>query len=1050
MTVVVTTGDASSRAELDTALRRTHPEIPIVDLGGLAVSEALALPAVAGSTHLWFLTPDSRPDPDCLDELLEAIGATESIAAVGPKIMHAERIVSAGVTTTAAGERFNPVGTGEIDQGQRDAQLETLGLDLPGMLIATADLERVGAPSRSLDPAHRGLEYSRRFRDLGRRVVLAPGAQLEISASHAVRLGSSARPPLSKSQVRAEQRYRLSLARPSLPLLICLLALTRLGDAVLGLLANDVRAASWHLAALVGLGTDARVTARVRRANARRARMAGRGGTAHLSALFADADELEMQRRSMHAPEHRGAEAADESRAPAAPDDADLHQVGDTEEELDSFSRLEVSGGPGLLRHPLTYLVAAAALLSGFLSHRLFGPGHLSGGALGSTDVSFGALLNRLLTEDLDVSTGAQVPADPYHVVLTVLSLPFLGNVDLMVRTLLLLAPILAVIAAHSCARIVVKRTWVRALAALLWIAAPVFTSAVSSGRLGVVIVWITAPLFVLAVRRSLRTGSTAAAATAGLLLFVIIAGSPLLLIAGLLLTALLLIRGHGARHVWLLVPTLALGWPWLVGLLREPGALFAMPGQTLAPPAPPTYLLALGFPSDVDLSWLAARLADLGVTGTDAEALGLWVPLLFLPMLLLAFLTLIEARLKLTRLLWAVGLCLSGLLLATLQILIPAQVGPFHLIGSYPLAGLTLLGLGAVMLLAMGADRTTAKPTSARRLPLRSLSGLVAVAAVVLIVVEVGTATTSRPVVRAEETGRIPALAADRAAGETRARTLALDDVDGEVLASLIATVDETVVGTSTIRSAQALRGWPWERRPQPIGDDQVLVAQAAAALSAGDAGDVRDLLTRLGVDFVLVDGEASDLQNSVGSSAGLVQVGPTESGMLWQVDKPASGRYLIREADGSTSTARIGDDGIEVPPGGDGRSLVVATSVDGLTARLDGVDLPRPDTDDWAAVFSLPESGGTVDLESGSPLHAAGVIAGFVVGIICLLAAIPFGSRARRPARRAADTQRPSGPPRPSSPSRRGDPVVRADAGTPPSPDTPPQGRAAEEARP
>jgi hypothetical protein len=40
----------------------------------------------------------------------------------------------------------------------------------------------------------------------------------------------------------------------------------------------------------------------------------------------------------------------------------------------------------------------------------------------------------------------------------------------------------------------------------------------------------------------------------------------------------------------------------------------------------------------------------------------------------------------------------------------------------------------------------------------------------------------------------------------------------------------------------------------PLPIPDDQVLVAQAAAALSADDAGDVSEILGELGVDFVLV----------------------------------------------------------------------------------------------------------------------------------------------------------------------------------------------------
>ena len=166
VTIVVVSGDDASKVELETALRPHFPEIPVVDLGGRTVREAGEMPEIAESDFLWFLTPDSRPEPDCLDELLDAIGETESIAAVGPKLMCSGRIVSAGVSTTSAGERFNPVGSGEIDQGQRDSQIETLGLDLPGLLMATTELERIGAPSRVLGPAYRSEEHTSELQSL--------------------------------------------------------------------------------------------------------------------------------------------------------------------------------------------------------------------------------------------------------------------------------------------------------------------------------------------------------------------------------------------------------------------------------------------------------------------------------------------------------------------------------------------------------------------------------------------------------------------------------------------------------------------------------------------------------------------------------------------------------------------------------------------------------------------------------------------------------------------------------------------------------------------
>ncbi|QPS32384.1 glycosyl transferase [Brevibacterium casei] len=988
---VVVSGDDSRRAELETALHRIHPEIPVVDLGGLTVTEALALPAVSGSEYLWFLTPDSRPEPGCLDELVEAISATESIAAVGPKLMASDRIVSAGVTTTSAGERVNPVGTGEVDQGQRDGVGETLALDLPGMLIATAELSRVGAPSRVLGPAYRGIEFSRRFRDLGKRVVVAPRARLEVSAAEAAQLGSSARPPRSSGQIRSEQRYRLSLARPGLPALVLGLALTRIGRALVALLGNDPCTAGWHFSALLGLPSDVRATGRLRKANGKRGRLGRRATSAHLSALYADPDELAVQRRSMVEGTASGV-GVDDVR-----DEADLHQVGDTEEAIDSFSRLEVSGGAGIFTHPLTYLILVSGVLSGIVSHRLFGPGHLVGGALGSTDVGYGELIARLLGGRLDVGTGTDVPADPLQLVLAVLGLPFLGDLDLTVRVLILLAPVGAAIAAYAAAGMLVHGRWVRGLAGLLWVTAPLFLTGLSAGRLGVIVVWIAAPLFVIALTRSLRTGSVSAVAGAGLLLFVLIAGSPLLLVIGLVLTVVLLATRQGLRHLWLLAPTLVLAWPWLLGVITEPGTLLVTPGQTLAPGAPPTYLLAVGFPAPLDLGWLGAAADALGLSSAAAATVGLWAPAVVVPMLVLAFLTLIEARIPLPVLTWTVGLYLAGLALATLQVHLPAQVGPFALIGSYPAAGLTLTSLGAIALLALGADRLAAGSRGRSRAPMRVLTGLVVLAALGFAMLGVGPAFTSNDTVATAEHGTVPALAADRGAGDTEARTLRLDAVDGEVIATLISTADGTVLGTSTVLSAEAVGGPPWQRRPLPIGEDKVLIAQAAAALSADDAGDVRDLLGRLGVDFVLVGSGEDGLRSSVAAATGLVEVGPTETGTLWQVDKPYSGRFLIAEPDGTLSTAPIVDGRIEVPAGAEGRTLIVAENAPDLEAAIGDQTLPRPAEPSaaWDAEFSLPAAGGTVDLDEGSPLVSAGIIAGWVLGLVCLIVALPIGTR-------------------------------------------------------
>src|SRR5699024_6556640 len=168
----------------------------------------------------------------------------------------------------------------------------------------------------------------------------------------------------------------------------------------------------------------------LRRANARRNRLAKRTSTSHVAALYADADELAAQRRSMSAEAGQDGPAEAPTGGPDA--DAERNPIGDTEEAIDSSSRLEISGGTSLLRAPVTYVVVAAVVLTGFVSYPLFGPGHLTGGALRSTVIGVGEIFSRLLGRHLAISTGAAVPADPYPLVLGVLSLLFFGHVDIM------------------------------------------------------------------------------------------------------------------------------------------------------------------------------------------------------------------------------------------------------------------------------------------------------------------------------------------------------------------------------------------------------------------------------------------------------------------------------------------------------------------------------------------------------------------------------------------------------------------------------------------
>src|SRR5699024_8088808 len=130
------------------------------------------------------------------------------------------------------------------------------------------------------------------------------------------------------------------------------------------------------------------------------------------------------------------------------------------------------------------------------------------------------------------------------------------------------------------------------------------------------------------------------------------------------------------------------------------------------------------------------------------------------------------------------------------------------------------------------------------------------------------------------------------------------------------------------------------------------------------------------------------------------LIRVGPTESGQLWRVDKPYSGRFLIRDGEGAVTSAKMDGTTAEVPAGEDGRTLIVADASAGITASVDGQQLPEtdPDEESWASEFDLPASGGTVEISLNSPLYPVGVIAGWALGVLSLITAIPFGGSGGR----------------------------------------------------
>src|SRR5690606_27074587 len=133
--------------------------------------------------------------------------------------------------------------------------------------------------------------------------------------------------------------------------------------------------------------------------------------------------------------------------------------------------------------------------------------GPLLGGALLPSDVGFGELWRSATSSWLASGDGLAVPADPFLLVLGVLSAltggPFGTPVWVTVAIVLVTAIPLSALAAWFAAGAATRSLAVRAWAALLWALAPPLVLAISGGRIGPVVAHVLLPLVGLALARA-------------------------------------------------------------------------------------------------------------------------------------------------------------------------------------------------------------------------------------------------------------------------------------------------------------------------------------------------------------------------------------------------------------------------------------------------------------------------------------------------------------------------------------------------------------------
>ncbi len=901
---------------------------------------------------LWLLHDDAVPAPDALYRLLAHVATERGIDVTGPKLLLPRRrqsnhqLSEVGVTISGTGRRDLLLDRGEIDQGQRDAPAERLGVSTCGMLVRSA----VWRDLDGLDPAvpvfRDGVEFGWRAHLNGYRVVTTPDAEMthrQVGRAGLRPRGVTGRHPGALDRLLGMTVVAGHAPGRALPLVWLRLVASCLLLALGYLLGKAPGRSRDELAAL---GSFVAHPGRLRALRGRAASIDPAPGTAEVVRTLRPPwwSSLRVVGEALSgALSERYASVAGEV------DSASIDEL-----TTDEFSSVADEGSRHPWLRPVVVLLLVAVLGSLVAARSLFGTGSLAGPALLPAHDSLGGLWSAVWHP----VTGAPGEVSPPWLAITaVLSTITFGQPEWLTTLLLCGVVPLAFLAIHPvAARLVVDRRlrlWWCATYALL----PVLFGGTNQGRLAVSVFALGLPLLVLAVRslvlRRVRSFEAWRGGwSAGVVLVVLSAFQPAVMLLAVVLGAAGAValrrtpRKIGRIGIALGLPLLV--WlPWWPTLIVSPGRLLVGPDSALdgagAAPDVLGLLLGRGLGAGLPPLWLGATV--LGVVWLAA---------------LLGLLRRPASRVVLSA--WATALV--SLLLAVVSSRLVVEVPP---LGTQvrPWAGVLLLVTFAALLVAaaVGADGLSGEMTGRSfgwAQPTAVLAG------VVVSLVAVGGAAwwvwagAGGPLERTR-LDVLPTYVEVAMASDAQPRVLVLDLSGGGVGFDVLSG-DE-----GAPRQGDADRGFAFGGSASARAD----LADAVARLAAGSAdADVSDRLRSLGVGYVAVRGADDEERARIGNTPGLGPASGTGDAVVWQLD-PAVSRAVVVPADPASGEPSVGVTRAPaaVPAGTGERHLLVGEAADRRwRATLAGTPLARV-TDGWQQGFVVPASGGTVVWSLHSP---------------------------------------------------------------------------------
>lgn len=864
--ITVDCGSTDGTAQILAGFPATHYlSAPSELTFGQAINAALGVIPAPASDHetLWLIAQDSAPEPTALATLLGELEISPSVAVAGPKVMEwdaGDYINNFGLAVTPYGSTVTLV-QAELDQGQHDGISDVLAVSAGGMLVRHTVWNELGGFDPALPVVDDSLDFCVRVRLAGYRVSVVAAARVVSAEDGVAGPNGSSRGRARRKRLRATRAAQLhrrlvyapGWAVPLHWLSLVPLALVRSIGQLLrkepGSIVGEFSAA--FATAFSGMGI---------RAARRRLAATKRLSWAALAPLRISAAEV----RRRH----------------ALTREASLAGYRGTRPEIHFMTR----GG--------SWTTLAAALLGVILLAPFLGARTLTGGGLLPLDGSVAGLWASTGYGWRDIGLGFVGAADPFASVLAVLGTLTFWQPSFALVMLYFVAFPLAAAGAWMAATRLTERPALRATAAVLWVFAPTFLSALATGRPAAILVHLLLPWLFFAGAAAARSWS--ASASASLLFAAVVACAPSLAPA-LLVVWLLSVAASGRnimRLVGIPIPALALAAPliWDQGIRGNWLALLADPGAPVPHHPAPVAQLLLGFPSGSFGGW-PELLPKLSMS-PDIAAVA--VPALLAPLAVLALLALFLPGRR------NAGFALLAALLGFATAVLATHLELVHVgasaVAVWSGAGLSLYWLGIV-----GAAVCALRALRRHAL----IPALVATIALVYIAAPLAASVplhTSAVAKGGERT--LPAFVTAEARTDPRVGTLELTpQADGGIRATLVRGAAVTLDDQSTVYSTNARLSGS-ERR----------LAVLAGNLASRSGLDASADLGRFGIRFVLLRPADADQGATVASPAARVKEAATAdrtataldgNSALAPVGDTAFGRLWRTGSDGETGDA-------------------------------------------------------------------------------------------------------------------------------------------------